>query len=226
MAVPTSRRFALSVLIGLLAACLAGFRAATASQPRDFTVLWEAARALLVGQDPYAAQPGLLYPLPSVVAALPWALVGSTTLANALFMFVSAAAFGWARMEHGTAPLFGGGLVEPPLRRASGAVDATPAGSVAIAPLTLLLVTKPQTGLVIFCARPTWWAIVGGLACIGVAFALDPAWVGAWRASIAVGGGHLGTAPTGFPYTAPVLLPVGRSCSWQSSAGGGRRRDC
>lgn len=209
MAVPSSRRFVLSVAVGLLAALLAAFRAATEVQPRDFTSLWAGARALLVGQNPYTATPGLLYPLPSIIAAIPWALVGSATLANALCMFIGAAAFAWALMEHGTAPLFGVGSAS--MLFAAQVVQWTPllAGSVAIAPLGLLLVTKPQTGLPIFCARPTWWALAGGLLCIGWAFALYPDWLGAWRASMAFGGGHLGDTPTGLPYTAPVLLPGG-----------------
>jgi hypothetical protein len=209
MGVPAKHRLLLSVVMGLLAACMAAFRAATESHARDFDALWNAARALLAGQDPYSVTPGVLYPLPSIVAAIPWALVSSHTAANALCMFVGATAFAWALMEHGTAPLFGMGSAS--LLYAAQVVQWTPmlAGSVAIAPLTLLLITKPQTGLAIFCARPTWWAVVGGLSCIAVAFALDPTWLQSWRASLALSGGHLGVAPTGFPYTAPMLLPGG-----------------
>ena len=208
-AVPTARRLALSLALGVLGGCLAGFRAATESQPRDFSSLWNAARALLAGHDPYAVTPGVLYPLPSIVAALPWALLESNTVANALCMFVGVTAFAWALMEHGRAPLFGIGSAS--LFYAAQVVQWTPllAGSVAIAPLTLLLVTKPQTGLPIFCARPTWWAVAGGLICIATAFALDPSWIDSWRRSMAFSGGHLGTATTGYPYTAPVLLPGG-----------------
>lgn len=207
--VPWRPRLALAVLLGLLAAALAGWRAATETFPRDFDSLWVAARALLAGHDPYAVTPGVLYPLPSIVAALPWALVPSHTLANALAMLAGAGCLAWALMRYGYAPLLGLGSAS--LLYAAQVVQWSPllSGAVAIGPLGLLLVTKPQTGLAIFCARPTWWAVGGGLLCIAVAFVLQPEWLTAWRGSMARSNAHLGGAQTGLPYTASVLLPGG-----------------
>jgi hypothetical protein len=56
-------RVGLSLACGLPAAQLSYLRAASESRPRDLAALWVAARALLGGQDPYTAAPGLLYPL-------------------------------------------------------------------------------------------------------------------------------------------------------------------
>lgn len=205
--VPWRPRLALSLHFGLLAAALAAWRAATEATPRDFDSLWHAARAVLAGHDPYAA--GVLYPLPSIVAALPWALIPSHTVANALAMFAGAGCLAWALMQHGYAPLLGMGSAS--LLYAAQVVQWTPllASATVIGPLGLLLVTKPQTGLAIFCARPTWWAVAGAVVCIAVAFTLQPDWITAWRGSVAHGGAHLGSGETGLPYSAPVLLPGG-----------------
>jgi hypothetical protein len=94
---------------------------------------------------------------------------------------------------------------------AAEVVQWTPlhAGAYALAPLGVFLIVKPHTGLPIFVARPSWWTVGGALVCTIAAFALDPEWLTHWRASMALGGQHLGTSPTGFPYAAPVLLPGG-----------------
>jgi len=202
-------RVGLSLACGLLAAQLSYLRAASESRPRDLAALWIAARALLSGHDPYTASPGLLYPLPSVIAATPFALVPSASLACWLFMLVGASAFAYALLEHGRGTLLG--FVAPGMLFAAEVVQWTPlhASAYALAPLGVFLIVKPHTGFPIFAAKPSWWAFGAGVVCVLAAFAIDPAWLTHWRASLALGGGHLGTATTGFPYAAPVLLPGG-----------------
>src|SRR5204862_7915717 len=94
---------------------------------------------------------------------------------------------------------------------ASEVVQWTPlhAGAYVLAPLGVFLVVKPHTGLALFLARPSWWAVGSAIACTAVAFVIDPAWIAHWRGFLALGNAHLGSSPTGFPYSAPVLLPGG-----------------
>jgi hypothetical protein len=78
-----------------------------------------------------------------------------------------------------------------------------------LAPLGVFLIVKPHTGFPILVARPSWWTIGGGSLCVLLAFLVAPEWLAHWRASLAVGHGHLGATPTGIPYTALALLPGG-----------------
>jgi hypothetical protein len=202
-------RLLVSLALGLLAGLVSHFFASTKAKPRDFSVVWSAARALLQGHDPYTAVPGLLYPLPGIVAAWPFATVPTAPGASGIFMVVSAAAFAWALLGNGPGAWIG--FFSAGMYLAAEVVQWTPlhAGAYALAPLGVFLVVKPHTALPIFLARPSWWAVAGAIATATTAFALDPSWVTHWRASLAVGGAHFGTSATGFPYSAPVFLPGG-----------------
>jgi hypothetical protein len=206
----TSRlRLLVSLALGLFAGLISHFFAATQAKPRDFSVIWFAARALLHGQDPYSAVPGLLYPLPGVVAASPFAAIATAPGANGFFMAVSATMFAWALLGSGPGAWLG--FFSAGMLFAVEVVQWTPlhASAYALAPLGVFLIIKPHTGLPIFLARPSWWAVGGGMVCVAAAFVIDPAWLTHWRASMAFGGAHLGTSATGYPYSAPVLLPGG-----------------
>ena len=205
---PPRQRLLVSVALGFLAAFVSMFNAMS-PRHRDFTVVWQATRALLHGQDVYTAMPGLLYPLPGIVAAVPFAGLYPAPLACGLFMLLGATAFAWALSAHGWSALIG--FASAGMYVAAVWVQWSPlyAGAFAVAPLGVFLVVKPHTGLPILLARPSWWAVGSGLVCVFVAFVVDPAWLEHWRESLAIGRGHLGAAPTGLPYTAPVLLPGG-----------------
>lgn len=205
----TRLRLLVSVALGLLAGLISHFFATTQAKPRDFWTMWSAARALLHGQDPYVAVPGVFYPLPGIIAASPFAIVPTAPGANGLFMAVSAAMFAWALLGNGPGAWLG--FFSAGMLFAVEVVQWTPlhASAYALAPLGIFLIVKPHTGLPIFLARPSWWAVGGALVCVAAAFAIDPAWLTHWRASMAFGGAHLGTSATGYPYSAPVLLPGG-----------------
>jgi hypothetical protein len=202
-------RLLMSVALGLLAGFGSRRSATSQTVPRDFSTMWSAARALLHGQNPYAAVPGVFYPLPGIIAATPFALVSTVADANALFMAVSATLFAWALLGNGPGAWLG--FFSAGMLFAVEVVQWTPlhASAYALAPLGVFLIIKPHTGLPIFLARPSWWAVAGGLMCLAAAFAIDPAWLAHWRASMAFGGAHLGTSAKGYPYSAPVLLPGG-----------------
>jgi hypothetical protein len=109
-------------------------------------------------------------------------------------------------MEHGFPPLLA--LASTCFANAVYNAQWSPllAAAFVILPLNLFAVAKPTIGLALFVARPTRWALWGGIALLALSFVLQPAWVGAWRAALndtsLVGGG-------GFPYRPPASLPGG-----------------
>ena len=150
-----------SVALGFLAAFVSLVNAMS-PRHRDFTVVWQAAQALLHGQAVYTAVPGLLYPLPGIVAAVPFAVLSPAPLACGLFMLLGATAFAWALTAHGWSALIG--FASAGMYVAAVWVQWSPlfAGAFAVAPLGVFLVVKPHTGLPILLARPSWWAIGSG----------------------------------------------------------------
>jgi hypothetical protein len=205
--VPPLRRLSIAVLLGMLAALITHMFSVLRPEPRDIAIILRGSRALLDGQDPYAIVRGLTYPLPGLVAMVPWALPPQPA-ASALFMYVSAAAFAWALMEQGYAPLLG--FFSPGMLFAAQVGQWSPlfAAALVIAPLGAFLIVKPHVGLAIYLARPTWWAAASAFACGVIAFVVQPTWLLDWRASLALAGAQLGTAGR-FVYTSPVTLSGG-----------------
>jgi hypothetical protein len=72
--------------------------------------------------------------------------------------------------------------------------------------ISLIFVAKPTISLALFAARPSKWAIVGGVIFGGIAFALQPHWVTQWLDAIARN--NRAWAPA-IPYRAPIMLPGG-----------------
>jgi hypothetical protein len=177
--------------------------------PLDFALFRHAAIAALHGQNVYAAVPGLAYPLPGMLLVTPWTPLPDA-LASAAFMLLSASAFAWALMAQGYAPLLG--FFTPGMLFAAQVGQWSPmfAGAFAIAPLGIFLIVKPHIGFAFFVARPRWWAVASAVICTSLAFALQPTWVHDWRASMAMGGAHLGTEGKGnYQYVPPIMLPGG-----------------
>ena len=167
----------------------------------DFDQLWFAARVLVRGGDPYQSiGPGrafewgwpLLYPLPTVVAAVPFAalpLLG----ARILFAGLSAGLLAFALTERGVAPLV--------VLLSAAVVDAVRAGQLSVLmtagltvnTLAVVLVLKPPFGLALLAATPRRQAIIvaaaAGLLLSGAAFALRPDWLFEWI-HIVRGAGH------------------------------------
>jgi hypothetical protein len=198
------QRLTVSLTLGIIAAFVSMINSMS-TRRRDFGVMWESARALVHGET----LPGLFYPLPSVIATMPFALVPTASLANGLFMLLGASAFAWALLAHGRGALIG--FASAGMYVAAVWVQWSPlfAGAYAVAPLGVFLIVKPHTGFPIWFARPSWWTLASGAVCALIAFLVDPAWLEHWRASFALSGGAIRAGPTGIPYTAPVLLPGG-----------------
>src|SRR5436305_605334 len=98
-----------AVMIGLLSGVIAFFLHGRHGFWPDFVFPWSAARHLLAGRDPYVALPGglpepfetpLLYPLPTVLAAVPLARL-SLPAAGAIMMGISAALLAFVLTKDG-----------------------------------------------------------------------------------------------------------------------------
>lgn len=200
--------------MGLLTGAVTAQTILRTGTPRDFDQSWFAARAVLSGVDPYdVIGPGrafewpfgFLYPLPAALAAIPLAHF-SAAAAGIIFSVVAGAAFAWALLEHGYGPLFG--FLGMPLHAAAEAVQWSPllSGALAATPLAVFWVAKPTVGAAMFAARPTRWALGGGIVLCGLSFALQPTWLSDWMGAIARNNAQW--APT-VPYRAPVTFPGG-----------------
>jgi hypothetical protein len=204
-AVPRASRFRLSLILGIAAGIVAFVEAITVpDRPRDFSVIWLAARDVLHGQNPYAQ--GVFYPLPGVLLAIPFAPL-SAPLASAAFTVIGVACFAWALMRHGYAPLVG--CCSASLIVTAEVAQWSPvfAAATVLTPLAIVYCVKPQIGLAMFLVRPSWWPIVAGAILSVIAFAIQPTWIQDWGQALAHA--HLVSDRGGFPYLAPVALPGG-----------------
>jgi len=181
----------------------------------DFDQLWFAARVLLHGGDPYQAiGPGrafewgwpLLYPLPTVIAAVPFA--GLPLLpARILFAGLSAGLLAFALAKRGNVALV--------VLLSAAVVDAVRAGQfsllmtagLTVNALAATFVLKPPFGLALLAATPRRRAIAvaaaTGLFLSVVAFVLQPGWLLEWM-HLVRGVGHF-RAPV-LAFGGPLLL--------------------
>jgi hypothetical protein len=212
--VSNANRLLLSILLGVVAGGVTAQSNLTRAWPRDFTQVWFAARSLLSRVDPYPLvgphgaldwQYPLLYPLTAAVAAIPLTPFPAP-IACVMFSALGGAAFAWALMEHGYAPLFG--FFGASLRFAAETAQWSPllAAAVVVPPLAILYAAKPTISVALFAARPSWWPIVGGLVLSAIAFAIQPHWVASWLDAIARN--DRAWLPD-VPYRAPIMLPGG-----------------
>jgi hypothetical protein len=197
-----SRRFAIALVAGVLAAAFNAYVAAAAAPigdaRSDFDIVWYSARVLLEGGDPYAAvgpQSGatfrfpwrMYYPLTTLVAALPLALL-PLPLARALFVGVPTAWLAWligGRDAWRSLGLMSYGVCFA-VRQAQWSILATAA---ALTPgLSGLLVLKPQLAIPWVLASLSWRlarnVIFAGVVLLVVSLAIDPGWIPRWIEAI------------------------------------------
>lgn len=212
--VPTRTRCWLAIVCGLIAGGVTVQSNIHQTRMRDFAQVWYAAHAVLRHADPYALIGSgrtfpwdwpFLYPLPAAIVALPFSVL-SWQLASVLFIAIGGGCFAWALMEYGYAPLFG--FFGAPLHYAAETAQWSPllSASIVIAPLAFFLVAKPTVGFAYFAARPSRWAIAGGLVLGGLALAIQPTWIHDWLGAVATNNAMW--LPY-HPYQPPVLYPGG-----------------
>jgi hypothetical protein len=168
----------------------------------DFDQLWYGARVLWRGGNPYAEiGPGkafdwgwpLVYPLPTIVAFLPFAAL-PLLAARLIFSSVSAGLLAFAVSKRGLAPLT--------IMLSAAVLDALRAGQLSMLMTSALLLTalsftfvlKPPFGLALLAAnpRPRAMLIAAGAATVLIAasFAAQPHWVSNWVGALA-GASHV-----------------------------------
>jgi hypothetical protein len=209
----TARRLVVCVLLGVVAGHYAYLTALTRAIPSDLGQVWFAARMVLEGRDPYpligpgrAFQwgNGFYYPLPAALLLTPLSFV-SQTLAVAIFAALGGFAFAWALTRERWGPLFGFFSLSTAFAFEVCQWSPLFAGAFVIPPLGVLLAAKPTIGAAVFAAKPTRWALVGGVALLALSFALQPHWISQWQASLhetSVGGGSIAYGP-------PISWPAG-----------------
>lgn len=187
-------RALVALLSGGAAALLVLAFAHTRAAHPDLDQVLFAARQLRAGRDPYAlVGPGrpfdlewpLLYPLTAAVLALPLSWL-TVTSARMLFFGASIALYSYAITREGWArlPILGSGA----MFYAAYAVQWSPllAAAFLVPPLGFLFAAKPNIGLALFCARPSWWAVVGVAGLTVASILIQPTWVTEWLAATRV----------------------------------------
>ncbi|MGZ8455041.1 MAG: hypothetical protein ACXWZ4_00340 [Gemmatirosa sp.] len=195
---PTPRARALvALLVGVGAVVLMRAFVDVTGRRTDFDVVWQGARYLLAGQDPWAMiGPGrafewvspLYYPGTALVAALPLASL-PLDVARALFVGGSAALLAWAVTREAWWRLLVFASV-PFLHAACGGQWSPLVAAAFLLPaLGVVAALKPTVGLATLAAARTQRAqvvaIAAGAALVLVSVLVAPSWPTAWRAAIA-----------------------------------------
>jgi hypothetical protein len=177
----------------------------------DFLAWWYAARALLHGVDPYSVVPNsapyfisdpLVYPLPTVLAVVPFSWM-PLTLAGAVFVGLSAMLLAWgiSRDDFARLPIF----MSFPFVMATSLGQWAPlvTAAVLIPGLGFLAVCKPTLATAFAVSRPTKSLILGGAAFLVASLVVAPLWPARWLA-------NLGLAA---PHPAPLFTLAGMACA-------------
>lgn len=192
------RRVVVAAALSIVAGVIAWFLHSRAGFHPDYVFAWQAARHLLAGTDPYAALPGglpepfespLLYPLPTVIAAVPFAPL-SLPVASAITMALSAGLLAFALTSRSWEPLWI--LASAPFVMAVNLGQWSPLVTVAalIPSLGFLAILKPNLGLAAFAWRPDWRMVAGVFAVAAVSVMILPGWPAEWLEAVRTLPGH------------------------------------
>lgn len=191
---PLDRRPSLGVALtcGLLAGLAAWLFLSRPDAPSDFFHYWSAARTLLDGGDPYTtiaegpANPGrdpTLYPLPGLLLLAPIALL-PLPVAGGVFFGLSTGLAAWAIARTGAdrLPMF---LSAPFLMALSLGQWSPLLVAAALLPwLGVIVSAKPNIGLAVFLARPSWKTVATVTVLLVVSLVVMPSWPREWLANI------------------------------------------
>lgn len=174
----------------------------------DYDQVWNAARAIVHGAEPYAAAAaayewGTFYPPPTFLITLPLALL-PIDWARALFAGVGTALLAYAvtRRHWWPLALFLSGAYWNALLLNQWSPILTAA--VLLGAVSAILIAKPTIGLALWVAWPSRAAAVAGFALLAISFVLLPDWPWRWYAAIQRGT-HL-LAPVQRPFGWILLL--------------------
>ena len=188
-------RLGLSLGVGLAGGAVSWyFWTIPHTNPSDFAQLWAAARGFLQGVNPYeVVGPGrpfewdfpLLYPLPAVVAAVPFALL-PLHLADALFVGLGAAVLAWALtsrwLNNPQLAVFGSVAYLFALQLSQWSPLLM--GAALLPGWGWLLACKPTSAVAVFCGYPNRRVLIGAAAFGVVTAVLWPWWIRDWLAAV------------------------------------------
>ena len=197
---PPDRRLRLlvAIAVGVAAGLVAFFLHRRPGFWPDYVFPWSAARHLLAGRDPYQALPGglkepfvspLLYPLTSVLAAVPTATL-TLPAAGAVMMAVSAFLLTFSLSRGGWSRLWM--LASAPFVMAVNLGQWSPLITVAaLEPaLGFLATLKPNLGLAVFAYRPSIKMVIGSAVLLLVSIVVLPRWPIEWLHAVRTLPGH------------------------------------
>jgi hypothetical protein len=156
----------------------------------DWDPTWVATKALLHGENPYAAiqvppwPNWLLYPLPALLATVPFTYV-PLPLARGIFAALGTAAFTYVITRRHRWTLYF--LISGAMLWSWMVVQWAPLLiAAALTPsLSWLLPVKPTLGFALWSAWPNRKAVLAGLLFVGISLLVRPGWVQEWLASVA-----------------------------------------
>lgn len=176
--------------------------------PADFDYFWTAGRAVLQGEDPYAAvregvKAGTLrwplyYPATAGVVMAPFGALPHR-VAVSLFTALGMLFLAWS-VERGPSWRRWIVLSAPAIQNVLlGQWSPWLTAAVGLPWLGLVWTAKPTVGLALFAGWPSRWALYGGLAILFLSLLLMPEWPAEWIAAVR-------STPQ---YLAPVQRPGG-----------------
>jgi hypothetical protein len=199
---------ALPVTIGILTFVFVWEGHSPPEFPADFDYFWTAGRAVLQGEDPYAAvrdgvQDGrlrwpLYYPATAAVIMTPFGALPHR-LAISLFTALGMVLLAWS-MQRGPSWRRWMLLSVPALENVLlGQWSPWLTAAIGLPWLGAVWVAKPSIGLALFAGWPSRWALYSGLLVFGLSLALRPSWPADWIHAIR-------STPQ---YLAPIQRPGG-----------------
>jgi hypothetical protein len=187
------RRLGIAVSIGVAAGLLSYAFLRRPGSGGDYFFVWNAARSLLAGRNPYHTvavgpeNPGadvFLYPLPALLLVLPIASL-PVAVSGGIFLGTSSALLAYVLSRHGyhRLPIFMGApfLMAVSLGQWSPLITAAALeGNLGFA-----FAAKPNLGLAGWLYRPNARAIVGGVIIVVISLIVLPSWPIDWYHNIA-----------------------------------------
>lgn len=206
----------LALTLVLVLVCRAGLYAWMPERSSDFDLLYQMGARLLAGEDPYGLPTQTLpYPLPAVLLAVPFTAV-PLGLARPIFDILVGWVFAYALWKHrGPFALLALGSGAYVFALLSGQTTPLIVAASLIPALGFLLAVKPNTSAALWIARPSWMAVFGAVAFVGLSFIVLPTWPRDWWTAL---------PPDTSILVPPILRPFGfvllvAALRWRSPEG-------
>jgi hypothetical protein len=171
----------------------------------DFDQLYNSALSITRGENPYVSASHwwpypLFYPLPAVLIALPFTIF-PVQYARPVFDICCGAFFAWAlwkyRGPYALLAVYSGAYL---VALAWGQTTPLVTAASLVPVLGFLLPVKPNQGLALFAARPSWRAVLSSTLILAVSLLVLPSWPVDWWNALHQQNTHL---------SGPVMRPFG-----------------